>query len=202
MSPPSPTTQFDRVSAGFRPTMRAPFVTSELKAVSKAERQAKLDHLQQLRAQAKAKKRPPVKIPVPGLPFPTSPPIIPTPPAPPTPSPPKTPSKTRWPPPEELPIFDCRRCRRELFPRSFCRCGTATQRAAARKIADDAWFKEDPNGWFEYHAPPQTVITVPIMHYTWPWPGSIMHYLRPDASGRMGNNALSREFVPLYATYM
>ncbi|KAJ7111193.1 hypothetical protein C8R43DRAFT_1139197 [Mycena crocata] len=155
MSPPSPTTQFDRVSAGFRPTMRAPFVTSELKAVSKAERQAKLDHLQQLRAQAKAKKRPPVKIPVPGLPFPTSPPIIPTPPAPPTPSPPKTPSKTPWPPPEEPPIFDCRRCRRELFPRSFCRCGTATQCAAARKIADDAWFKEDPNGWFEYHAPPR-----------------------------------------------
>ncbi|KAJ7433331.1 hypothetical protein FB451DRAFT_1419781 [Mycena latifolia] len=107
------------------------------------ETQKKIDRLRELRYGRKLRTTPTL-----GLPFPSSPPVVPLPPV----SPP--PDSTRKEPAAHGPDFHmrCHQCTRHLWR---CTCGTAQEREIARKAADDRWFKADPKGWFDYHAPPQ-----------------------------------------------
>ncbi|KAJ7145500.1 hypothetical protein C8R46DRAFT_1232103 [Mycena filopes] len=106
-----------------------------------------LSALEELQALRDAPKRPPVKTPNNySFPFPTSPP---------NPPPAATPRLRTH---RRRPLFDCRRCDREIYPITLCTCGKPRDRGAAWKLADNQWFSEDPQGWMDFNVPPRLIV--------------------------------------------
>ncbi|KAJ6455093.1 hypothetical protein C8R47DRAFT_1228406 [Mycena vitilis] len=133
----------ERFRAGIGPYMRAP--DPELRQL---QRQRRLRALQRVRDAPKSNPTERATI----WPFPTSPPTV-------DKAPDKSPVSIKKPKaaarPPCPPPFDCLRCRREIYPAKRCTCDTAKERDVLWKIADDRWYKEDRQGWFDYNAPPQ-----------------------------------------------
>ncbi|KAJ6527046.1 hypothetical protein B0H19DRAFT_1084102 [Mycena capillaripes] len=141
-----PFTVAERFNAGITSMMLAPDVEER-----KRQKQRKIDKLQAMHDASKRQTL--AELPRADLPFPTSPPTA-------LPDPTPTPVEATR-PSAEPPVFDCLRCKHEIYPVTRCTCHTPKERCALWKHADDQWYKDDPTAWFDFNAPPPLLIPTP-----------------------------------------